>query len=180
MNPTASNLWISSLIALRFSSSKRRSHCIIGLEPARISKECSVTSLEMPGMFEGLHANMSLFAQRKSTSTTSYLGSRVVPTRTVLLLEPLGSRGSSLTPSAGSKDQLSLRTAGPLGRSRKLCSWVWHFCPRVPFPPRRGWVFLPLGPSKSLLAHGISKDFISISLTHLFHKEEGWATLRLP
>jgi hypothetical protein len=40
-------------------------------------------------MSEGLHMNMSLFAQRKSTSTASYLGSRVVPTRTVLLLEHL-------------------------------------------------------------------------------------------
>jgi hypothetical protein len=37
-----------------------------------------------------------------------------------------------------------------------------------------GWAFLSLGPSKSLLACGASKDFISISLTHLSHKEEGW------
>jgi hypothetical protein len=31
----------------------------------------------MPGIFEGLHAKMSALAQRKSTSTTSYFGSRV-------------------------------------------------------------------------------------------------------
>jgi hypothetical protein len=37
-------------------------------------------------------------------STASYLGSRVVPTHTVLLLEPLGSKGTSLTPSVGSKE----------------------------------------------------------------------------
>jgi hypothetical protein len=31
----------------------------------------------MPGISEGLHANMSALAQRKSTSSTSYFGSRV-------------------------------------------------------------------------------------------------------
>jgi hypothetical protein len=34
-----------------------------------------MTSLGMPGMPEGLHAKTSAFAQRKSTSTASYLGS---------------------------------------------------------------------------------------------------------
>jgi hypothetical protein len=43
-----------------------------------------------------------------------------------------------------------------------------------------GGAFLPLGPSKSLLARGVSKDFIRIPLMHLFHKEEGWAVPRLP
>jgi hypothetical protein len=63
-----------------------------------------MTSLGMPGMSKGLHANMSLFARRKSMSTASYLGSRAVPTRTVLLLELLGLRGTSLTPLMGSKE----------------------------------------------------------------------------
>ena len=36
--------------------------------------------LGMPGMSEGHHAKMSAFARRKSTSTTSYLLSRVALT----------------------------------------------------------------------------------------------------
>jgi hypothetical protein len=59
---------------LALSSLKRRKRFFTGLEPARISKACSVTSLGMPGISEGLHVNMSAFARRKSTSTTSYLG----------------------------------------------------------------------------------------------------------
>jgi hypothetical protein len=59
-----------------------------------MSKECSATSLGMPGMSEGLHVNMSLFTWTKSTSTASYLESRAVPTRTVLPSELLGSRGT--------------------------------------------------------------------------------------
>jgi hypothetical protein len=43
-----------------------------------------------------------------------------------------------------------------------------------------GRAFLPPSHLKSLLARGVSKDFISISLMHLFHKEEGWAMPRLP
>jgi hypothetical protein len=42
-----------------------------------MSRECSATSLGMPGISEGLHAKMSAFARRKSTSTTSYFESRV-------------------------------------------------------------------------------------------------------
>jgi hypothetical protein len=34
-----------------------------------------VTSLDMSGMSEGLHANTSAFVQRKSMSIASYLGS---------------------------------------------------------------------------------------------------------
>jgi hypothetical protein len=42
-----------------------------------MSTECSATSLGMPSISEGLHAKLSAFARRKSTSTTSYFGSRV-------------------------------------------------------------------------------------------------------
>jgi hypothetical protein len=54
--------------------------------------------------------NMSPFTQRKSMRVSSYLGDRVVLTRTVLPLELLGSRGTSLTRSVGLK-----RVGGPLG-----------------------------------------------------------------
>jgi hypothetical protein len=42
-----------------------------------MSRECSATSLGMPGVSEGLHAKMSVLARRKSMSTTSYFRSRV-------------------------------------------------------------------------------------------------------
>ena len=91
-------------MALRLSLSKRRKPCFTSLEPALMFKECSATSLGMPGMSEGFHAKMLLFARRKSTSAPSYLGDRVAPIRTVRPLELLGSRGTSLTPSVASKE----------------------------------------------------------------------------
>ena len=69
----------------------------------RISRECSATSLGMPGMSKGLHAKMSALARRKSTSTTSYLSSRVELTLNILPSLAEGSRGTSFVPSAGSK-----------------------------------------------------------------------------
>jgi hypothetical protein len=57
----------------------------------------------MPSMSQGLHANTSAFVRRKSTSTTSYLGSSSEPIRTCLQASLLGSRGTDLTASAGSK-----------------------------------------------------------------------------
>jgi hypothetical protein len=74
-----------------------------GRAPTRMSSECSATSLGMPGMSEGLHAKTSAFARSKSTSTASYLGSSSEPIRTCLEASPLGSRGTDLTVSAGSK-----------------------------------------------------------------------------
>jgi hypothetical protein len=59
-----------------------------------MSRECSATSLEMPGMFEGLHAKMSVLAQRKSTSITSYFGSTVELTLNVLPSGAAGSKGT--------------------------------------------------------------------------------------
>jgi hypothetical protein len=57
----------------------------------------------MPGMSEGLHAKTSAFARRKSTSTASYLGSSLEPIWICLEASLLGSRGTDLTVSAGSK-----------------------------------------------------------------------------
>jgi hypothetical protein len=103
MNPAAISLWTSSPMALRFSSSKRRRCCFTGQASARISSECSTTSLGMPGMSEGLHAKVSAFARRKSTSTAPYFGSSLEPIRTCLQASLLGSRATDLTASAGSK-----------------------------------------------------------------------------
>jgi hypothetical protein len=75
------SLWISSPIALRFSSLNQRRGYLTGRAPARISSECSASFLGIPGMSEGLHAKTSAFARRKSTSTASYLGSSPEPIR---------------------------------------------------------------------------------------------------
>jgi hypothetical protein len=90
MNPGAKSLWISSPMTLRFSSSNQCRCCLIGLELAQISKECSATSLGMPDMSKGLHANTLTFTRRKSTSIASYLGSSWEPIRNTFLLEPCG------------------------------------------------------------------------------------------
>jgi hypothetical protein len=104
LTPFASfSLWISSLIALRFSPLNQHRGYLTGRAPARISNECSTTSLGMPGMSEGLHAKTSAFARRKSTSTAPYLGSSPEPIRICLEALPLGSRGTTLTVSTGSK-----------------------------------------------------------------------------
>jgi hypothetical protein len=57
----------------------------------------------MLGMSEGLHANISAFARRKSTITSSYLGSSWELIRNVISPELLGSRGTVFVASAGSK-----------------------------------------------------------------------------
>jgi hypothetical protein len=103
MNLAAIGLWTSSSMALCFSSSKRRRCCFTGRAPAQMSSECSVTSLGMPGMSEGLHTKISAFARRKSTSTASYLGSSSEPILTFLSVSLLGSRETDLIASDGSK-----------------------------------------------------------------------------
>jgi hypothetical protein len=54
-------------------------------------------------MSEGLHAKMSVLARRKSTSTTSYFGSRVELTLNSLPSGVARSRGTSFVCSAASK-----------------------------------------------------------------------------
>jgi hypothetical protein len=48
--------------ALFFVESAQR--LLHGQAPARISSECSATSLGMPGMSEGLHANLGVRAEK--------------------------------------------------------------------------------------------------------------------
>jgi hypothetical protein len=68
-----------------------------------MSKECSATSLAMTDMSEGLHVNTSPFAQRKSASTTSYLGSTLELIHNAFPSEASGLRKMSLVSYAGSK-----------------------------------------------------------------------------
>ena len=112
MNPTTNSFAISSPMALRFSSSKRRRRCFTGLEPGWIFKVCSATSLGMPGISEGFHAKISLLSWRKSTSTLFYLEESVVPMRTLLASEFLGSTRTSLVPLAGLNDPVVVLASG--------------------------------------------------------------------
>ena len=85
MKPTANSVAISSPMALRLSSSKRRSHCWTGLDPGKMRSSCSATSLGMPGMSDDFQAKVSLLVRRKSTSACSYLADSWEPIRTVLV-----------------------------------------------------------------------------------------------
>jgi hypothetical protein len=81
---------------------KRRRRCFISFNPGLMFSLCSATSLGIPFMSEGFHANTSRFALGKSTSALSYLGSSVVPIRSV---RPSWEMTASLMSLAGSKEQ---------------------------------------------------------------------------
>jgi hypothetical protein len=81
---------------------KRRRRCFTGFDPSLMFNLCSATSLGIPFMLEGFHANTSRFALRKSTSALSYLGSSAVLIRSV---QPSLETTASLTSLAGSKEQ---------------------------------------------------------------------------
>jgi hypothetical protein len=81
---------------------KRRRCCFTGFDPGLIFSLCSATSLGIPFMSEGFHANTSRFALRKSTSALSYLGSSVILIRSV---RPSSETVASLTSLAGSKEK---------------------------------------------------------------------------
>jgi hypothetical protein len=81
---------------------KRRRRCFTGFDPGLMFNLCSATSLGIPFMSEGFHANTSRFALRKSTSALSYLGLSDVLIRSVQLSTETT---TSLTSLAGSKEQ---------------------------------------------------------------------------
>jgi hypothetical protein len=62
----------------------------------------SATSVGIPFMSEGFHANTSRFTLSKSTSVLSYLGSSVIPIRSV---RPSSEMTASLTSLEGLKEQ---------------------------------------------------------------------------
>ena len=66
----------------------------------------------MPHMSKGFHAKMCLLAWMKSTSALSYSEESVVPMRTTLLFEPLGSMRTSLAPFAGLKEPVDCLGSG--------------------------------------------------------------------
>jgi hypothetical protein len=80
---------------------KRRRRCFTGFDRGLMFNLCSATSLRIPFMSEGFHANTSRFALRKSTSALSYLGSSAVRIRSV---RPSSETTASLTSLGGSKE----------------------------------------------------------------------------
>jgi hypothetical protein len=72
----------------------------------------------MPGISEGLHAKMSMFARRKLTSTASYLGSRVVLMLNAFPFGSVGSRGYKLDVFRGLKVAgVALGVGGLIGQT---------------------------------------------------------------
>jgi hypothetical protein len=82
---------------------------------------CSTTFLGIPFTSEGFHANTSRFALRKSASALSYLGSSVIPIRSLRLsLETI----VSLTSLAGTKEQATrLDDSGMSWSSERGPTW---------------------------------------------------------
>src|SRR3954471_17905282 len=78
MNPAASSLAISCLIAFLFSEEKRLRDSFTGRAFGSTRNLCSANSLGTLGMSDGFHAKMSQFSRRKLMSSNSYLGFRSV------------------------------------------------------------------------------------------------------
>jgi hypothetical protein len=106
---------------------KRRWCCFTGFDPSLMFSLCSATSLGIPFMSEGFHANTLRFALRKLTSALSYLGSSVVPIQSV---RPLSETTTSLTSLAGSKEQAAClddsgtSCSSDRGSARSLSDWM--------------------------------------------------------
>ena len=72
MNPTASSLVISFLIAAFLSGENRHRRCLPSFEPGFKSNLCSANSLRTPSISGAFHAKISLFSLRKLVSASSY------------------------------------------------------------------------------------------------------------
>ena len=73
MNPAASSLASSFLMASLFSAENLRRRCFLAVTVGLTFRECSVNSLGTPGISAGFQANTSRLALRKLTSALSYL-----------------------------------------------------------------------------------------------------------
>jgi hypothetical protein len=68
-----------------------RGFWLTGLASGLIFRQCSITSLGIPGICDGSHANTLAFAWRKATSASSYFPSRS-PAMRVVWVESAASR----------------------------------------------------------------------------------------
>ena len=71
MNPAASNLASSFLMASLFFVENLHSHCFFGVAVGLTFRECSINSFGTPGISAGFHANTSRLALTKLTSVVS-------------------------------------------------------------------------------------------------------------
>ena len=83
MNPAASSLAGSFLMASLFSTENLRSRYLLGVAVGLTFKECLINSFGTPGTSAGFHANTSRLALRKLTSVLSYLSVSLVPIKAV-------------------------------------------------------------------------------------------------
>ena len=74
----------------------------------------------MPGISEGFHAKMSLLSRRKSTSTLSYSEESAVLIQTFFPSELLGSKRTSLEPSADLNDLVDFFASGASSTTSSL------------------------------------------------------------
>jgi hypothetical protein len=110
MKLASSSFWTSFQMKSCRSTHCMRGFWLTGLASGLIFRQCSITSLGIPSICDGSHANTSAFAWRKATSVSSYFSSRS-PAMRVVWVESAASRMALMgTPSAPDG-----RTFGALG-----------------------------------------------------------------
>ena len=72
INPALRSRLTSSQMAFLFGSKNRRIVCCTGLALGSTLRACSASSLGIPGMSDGSHANISQRSRRNSMSAPSY------------------------------------------------------------------------------------------------------------
>jgi hypothetical protein len=79
MKPASSSFRTSFQMKSYRSTDCPRGFLLTGLASGLIFRWCSITSLGIPGICDGSHANTSAFAWRKATSASFYFSPSVRP-----------------------------------------------------------------------------------------------------
>ena len=88
MNPAASNMASSFLMASLFSAENLHSRCFLRVEVGLTFKECSINSLGTPSISASFQSNTSRLALRKLTTVLSYLSVSPIPINAVFHRSP--------------------------------------------------------------------------------------------
>jgi hypothetical protein len=91
MKPASSSFWTSFQMKSCRSTDCLGGFWLTALALGLIFRQCSITSLGIPGICDGSHANTSVFVWRKAISASSYFLSRS-PTMRVVWVESAASR----------------------------------------------------------------------------------------
>jgi hypothetical protein len=83
MKPASSSFWTSFRMKSYRSTYCLRGFWLTGLASGLIFRQCSITSLGIPGICDDSHANTLVFAWRKAMSASSYFLSRSPAMRVV-------------------------------------------------------------------------------------------------